>query len=148
MAVESSKAKQSTVVCCSVQLSAVSCFGAACQSIQICQLALSCKDCFPFKASDWMQSKSCSVASAKIPFSFHCVSYACVAKWQINFLFSKLCYYVGERPVAAYAKPQKWKKEKCEGLRGEGDKIKFIDLRFERWQVVGFRRARRRQDVP
>ena len=22
-------------------------------------------------------------------------------------------------------------------LRGEGDEIKFIDLRFERWQVVG-----------
>ena len=40
MAVESSKAKQSTVVCCSVQLSAVSCFGAACQSIQICHLKL------------------------------------------------------------------------------------------------------------
>ena len=27
------------------------------------------------------------------------------------------------------------------------DQIKFIDLRFERWQVIGFRGARR-QDVP
>ena len=28
-----------------------------------------------------------------------------------------------------------------------GDQIKFIDLRFERWQVVGFRKARRRREV-
>ena len=26
---------------------------------------------------------------------------------------------------------------KSERLRGEGDQIKFIDLRFERWQVAG-----------
>ena len=25
-------------------------------------------------------------------------------------------------------------------LRGEGDQIKFIGLRFEKWQVVGFRK--------
>ena len=48
----------------------------------------------------------------------------------------------------AYAKPQQRKKEEGERLRGEGDQIKFIDLRFERWQVVRFRKARRRQDVP
>ena len=30
------------------------------------------------------------------------------------------------------------KKEESERLRGEGDEIKFIDLRFERWQVVGY----------
>ena len=35
-----------------------------------------------------------------------------------------------------YTKPQRLKKEKSERLRGEGDQIKFIDLRFERWQVV------------
>ena len=45
----------------------------------------------------------------------------------------------------AYRKPQQWKKEGR--LRGEGDKIKFIDLRFERGQVVGLRKARRGQDV-
>ena len=28
------------------------------------------------------------------------------------------------------------------------DQIKFIDLRFERLQVIRFRKARRRQDVP
>ena len=48
----------------------------------------------------------------------------------------------------AYTKPQQWKKEKSEGPRGEGDHIKFIDLRFEAWQVVGFGKARRRQDIP
>ena len=48
----------------------------------------------------------------------------------------------------AYTKPQQRKKEEGEHLRGERDQIKFIDLRFERWQVVGFRKARRSQDVP
>ena len=38
--------------------------------------------------------------------------------------------------MLAYAKPQKWKKEESEKLRGERDQIKFIDLRLERWQVV------------
>ena len=38
--------------------------------------------------------------------------------------------------------------KKIERLRGERDQIKFVDLRFKRWQVVGFRKARRRQDVP
>ena len=38
----------------------------------------------------------------------------------------------------AYLKPQQMKKEEGERLRGEGDQIKFIDLRFERGQVVGF----------
>ena len=50
--------------------------------------------------------------------------------------------------MVAYAKPQKWKKEDSERLRGERDQIKFIGLRCERWQVVRFRKARRRQDVP
>ena len=48
----------------------------------------------------------------------------------------------------AYTKPQHRKKEESKQLRGEGDKIKFIDLRFERWQVVVIRKARRKQDVP
>ena len=43
--------------------------------------------------------------------------------------------------------PQKWKKEKSERLRAEGDQIEFIYIRFERWQVVGLRKARR-QGVP
>ena len=44
--------------------------------------------------------------------------------------------------------PQQRKKEERERLRGERDQIKFIDPRFERWQVVRFRKARRKQDVP
>ena len=48
----------------------------------------------------------------------------------------------------AYTKPQHRKKEESERLRGEKDQIKLIDLRFERWQVVRFRKVRRRQEVP
>ena len=50
--------------------------------------------------------------------------------------------------MVAYTKPQQMKNEDSEKLRGERDQIKFIDLRFERWQVLGLRKARRRQDVP
>ena len=50
--------------------------------------------------------------------------------------------------MLVHAEPQQRKKEETEKLREEGDQIKFIDLIFERWQVVRFRRARRRQDVP
>ena len=42
----------------------------------------------------------------------------------------------------AYTKPQQRKKEESKRLRGERDQIKFTDLRFERWQVVGPRKAR------
>ena len=49
--------------------------------------------------------------------------------------------------MVVYAKPQQWKKEESERLRGEGDQTKFIDLRFERWQVVRFRKAKRRQYI-
>ena len=48
----------------------------------------------------------------------------------------------------AYTMPRQTKKEESEWLKGERDKIKFIDLGFERWQVVRFRKARGRQDVP
>ena len=50
--------------------------------------------------------------------------------------------------MVAYKKPQQRKKEESQRLRGERDEIKLIDLGFERWQVVRFRKARRRQDVP
>ena len=61
-----------------------------------------------------------------------------------------LVSYVEERlwwPIQSPNKGRK-KKEESEKLRGERDKIKFIDLGFERWQVVGLMRARRRQDFP
>ena len=47
--------------------------------------------------------------------------------------------------MVAYTMPQQRKKEESERLRGEGDQIKFIDLRFERWQVVRFWKARRQK---
>ena len=50
--------------------------------------------------------------------------------------------------MVAYTMPQQRKKEESERLREEGGQIKFIDIRFERWQVVTFRKARRKQDVP
>ena len=50
--------------------------------------------------------------------------------------------------MVAYAKPQNRRKEESEQRRGWRDKVKFIDLRFERWQVVGLRKARKKQDVP
>ena len=50
--------------------------------------------------------------------------------------------------MVAYRKPNQRMKEDSEKLRGERDQLNFIDLRFERWQVVRFRKVRRRQDVP
>ena len=50
--------------------------------------------------------------------------------------------------MVAYAKPQQRIKEGSERLRGEGDQIKFIDLRFARGQVVGFGQRKRKQDIP
>ena len=44
--------------------------------------------------------------------------------------------------------PQQRKKEESERRRGEREQIKFIDLGFERWQVVGLRNATGRQGVP
>ena len=50
--------------------------------------------------------------------------------------------------MVAYKNPQKLEKEESEQLTGERDQMKFIDLRFERGQIVGFRKARRRHDIP
>ena len=46
----------------------------------------------------------------------------------------------------AYTKPKQRKKEESEWLRGERNQISFIDLGFERWQVVRFRKARGKQE--
>ena len=59
--------------------------------------------------------------------------------------FSGLCW---GKAMVAYTMPQQRKKEESERLRGERDQIKFIDLGFGRWQVVRFRKARGRQNVP
>ena len=50
--------------------------------------------------------------------------------------------------MVAYIKPQQREKEESKRLRGERDQIKFVYIRFERWQVIRFRKARRRQEVP
>ena len=51
--------------------------------------------------------------------------------------------------MVVYTKPQQWKKEESEWLREERNQIKLIiDPGFQRWQVVRFRKARGRQDVP
>ena len=34
--------------------------------------------------------------------------------------------------MVAYTKPQQWKKEESQRIRGERDQIEFIDLGFER----------------
>ena len=53
--------------------------------------------------------------------------------------------YVEERLWWPIRSPNKGRKKvESKQLRGERDQIKFIDLRFERWQVVGLRKARRR----
>ena len=44
--------------------------------------------------------------------------------------------------MVAYTKPQQRQKEESERLSGERDQIKFIDLRFERGQVVGFKKEK------
>ena len=49
--------------------------------------------------------------------------------------------------MVAEEKPQQRNNEESERLKGEGDKIMFIGLRFEGGQVVGFEKERR-QGVP
>ena len=50
--------------------------------------------------------------------------------------------------MVAYRKPQEREKEESKWLRGERGQIRFIVLRFERWQAIRFRKARSKQDVP
>ena len=59
-----------------------------------------------------------------------------------------LVSYVGERPRWPIQCLNKRNKEESKRLRGEKDQSKFIHLGFERWQVVRFRKARGRQDLP
>ena len=47
-----------------------------------------------------------------------------------------------------YNAPTKKERRKRKAKRRERDQIKFIDLGFERRQVVRFRKARGMQDVP
>ena len=49
--------------------------------------------------------------------------------------------------MMACTKPQQWKKEEGERLRGERDQIKFIDLRFKIEQVLRFGKRRIRREI-
>ena len=57
---------------------------------------------------------------------------------------------VGKGRGGLYEAPEKEGRRKRAAKRRERerDKIKFIYIIFERWQVVGLRKARGRQDVP
>ena len=48
-------------------------------------------------------------------------------------------------PIQCFNKEER-RRKKIDRLRGERDQIKFIDLGFERWEVIRFRKARGRQD--
>ena len=50
-------------------------------------------------------------------------------------IFIEICWQKG---MLAYAKPQQRKKADSEKRTGEGDKIEFINFRFEREQVIGY----------
>ena len=50
--------------------------------------------------------------------------------------------------MVAYTKAPTKEEKRKQKAKKRGGQIKFIDLRFERWHVVRFRKARRRQDVP
>ena len=55
-----------------------------------------------------------------------------------------LVSYVGERPWWPIQNPNKGRKR----MAKRRERSNFIDLRFERWQLVRLRKARGRQDVP
>ena len=52
---------------------------------------------------------------------------------------------VEERPWGLYKAPTKEERRKQKAKRRERDQIKFIDLRFDRWQVVRFRKGSRKR---
>ena len=59
-----------------------------------------------------------------------------------------LASYVPERPWWPIQSPNKGRKKKAKAKRRErSDKIKIIEIRFERWQIVQFRKAIR-QGIP
>ena len=91
----------------------------------------------PLFHSEQFSFYSCSLAFLRLSFQQP-------LKKRAKDFFSRLCC---GKAMVAYKKLQQRKKE-SERPRGERDKIKYIDCIFERWQVAGFRKARRRQDSP
>ena len=62
--------------------------------------------------------------------------------------FVFLVSYVGAKPWWPIQSPTEEERRKRKAKKRESDQIKFIDLRFEKWQVVRFRKAGRKQEVP
>ena len=58
-----------------------------------------------------------------------------------DFLGRNSFFLLGKGHGGLYKAPTK---EESEKLRGGRDQVRFIDLRFELWQVVRFRKGRRR----
>ena len=59
-------------------------------------------------------------------------------KFKLGFALKRLNQHIFNglcrgKAMVAYTKPQQRKKKESERLRGERDRIKFIDLGFERW---------------
>ena len=52
-------------------------------------------------------------------------------------LLNEECFFTARKGHGGLHKPQHRKKVESEQLRGDRDQIKFIYLRFKRWQVVG-----------
>ena len=63
----------------------------------------------------------------------------------LKVFFSELCR---GKAIVTCTNHQQKNTEESERLRGDRDQIKFIYLGFARSQVLGFRKARRSQDVP
>ena len=64
----------------------------------------------------------------------------------INLFIFFLVSCVKGRPWWPMQSPNR--EERRERLRGEGDKIESVDLRFERRKAVGFLKGRKKQVIP
>ena len=93
----------------------------------------------------------CMLACGKIAKHFSLASFCWVCvitvfnhcyKSQLGNVFVFLVSNVGERPWGLLQSPDKRKPEKMRGsLSRKGDKIKFVDVRFKTWQILGVRES-------
>ena len=101
---------------------------------------------FPFELL-LMLSRNSQLHTACIREVHFCISNMQLTNGLKNIYFFFLVSYVREGHGGLYNASTKEERRKRK-LRGERYQIKFIDLGFERWQVVRFREARERYDVP
>ena len=96
-----------------------------------CERAIGCRPLFVGNRKNTDSNVDCFVGKqVGVERLFHAASVP---------FFSELCW---GKAMVAYTMPQQRKNEESERLRGERDLIKFIDLGFERWQVVRFSELR------